>query len=291
MSRPAGTRGSEVTFDGEVGRLAGQLWLTSDAGRPLVVLAHGGGQTRHSWRRTAERLADGGSTVVTFDARGHGDSDWSSDGRYEFEDLAVDVAHVVRQARLRTGRDRVVLVGASMGGASSMMALAADPDLADALVLVDVTPKVEVAGIERIHRFVTAAPDGFEDLEAVGRAVSAYNPHRKNPGNLDGLRKNLRRRDNGRWYWHWDPAFFSSRPGATPQDLQEPLERAAGRITRPTLLVRGTASDIATEDGVGLLRTLIPQARVADVAGAGHMVTGDDNDVFAASLEEFLVEL
>lgn len=278
-----------VAFTGGAGRLAGDLW--NAAGTRAVMLAHGGGQTRHSWRRTAAALYRHGYTVATFDARGHGDSDWSDGAEYSFDDLTGDLADVVAQVRWRTGVGRPVLVGASMGGIAALLALAADPALASALVLVDVTPKVEADGIDRVHRFVTGAPNGFADLAEVAAAVSAYNPHRRTPGNLDGLRKNLRRGVDGRWYWHWDPAFFQVRRVATAEDLQRTLERAARRITVPTLLIRGTASDIATDDGVELLRQLIPHAVVADVGGAGHMVAGDDNDVFAAALRSFLDEL
>ncbi|MEV0063566.1 alpha/beta hydrolase [Nocardia sp. NPDC050718] len=286
-TRDADTTG--VAFTGGAGRLAGDLW--GGSGRAAVVLAHGGGQTRHSWRRTAADLHRHGHTVATFDARGHGDSDWSTAAEYSFDDLTGDLADVVAQVRWRTGVGRPVLVGASMGGIAALLALAADPGLAAALVLVDVTPKVEPDGVSRVHRFVTGAPNGFGDLDEVARAVSAYNPHRRTPATPDGLRKNVRRGADGRWYWHWDPAFFQVRREVTAQGLQRRLERAAQRIAVPTLLIRGTASDIATDSGVALLHRLIPHAVVADISGAGHMVAGDDNDVFAVALRTFLDEL
>lgn len=290
MTADQNTDITETSFTGGAGRLAGDLWVAPEC-RRVVLLAHGGGQTRHSWRRSAQNLHRDGYTVATFDARGHGASDWSSSAEYAFEDLAGDVARVVMQLRERTGVSRPVLVGASVGGATSMMALASDPGLASALVLVDVTPKVEIEGIERIRRFVNAAPDGFDDLEAVARAVSAYNPNRRTPSNVDGLQKNLRRGADGRWYWHWDPRFFRARDDVTAADLQDILEQAARLVRVPTLLIRGTASDIATDQGVEVLRSLIPHAEVADVRGAGHMVAGDVNDVFATQLGSFLDRL
>ncbi len=290
MSAGYDTDTTETSFIGGAGRLAGDLWVAPGY-RQVVLLAHGGGQTRHSWRRPAQNLHRCGYTAATFDARGHGASDWSPSASYAFEDLAGDIARVVHQLRERTGANRPVLVGASLGGATSMMALAADPGLASALVLVDITPKVEVDGIERIRRFVNAAPDGFDDLDAVARAVSAYNPNRRTLGNVDGLRKNLRRGADGRWYWHWDPRFFRARDHVSAADLQGMLEQAAQRVSVPTLLIRGTASDIATDEGVEVLQNLIPHAEIADVCGAGHMVAGDDNDVFAAQLVSFLDRL
>ncbi|AQA21791.1 peroxidase (Non-heme peroxidase), BpoB, alpha/beta hydrolase family [Rhodococcus sp. MTM3W5.2] len=79
------------------------------------------------------------------------------------------------------------------------------------LVLVDITPKVEPEGVRRIADFMRGNPDGFASLDEVADAVAAYQPHRTRPSNIDGLRRNVRERSNGRLYWHWDPAF--ARPG------------------------------------------------------------------------------
>jgi pimeloyl-ACP methyl ester carboxylesterase len=117
--------------------------------------------------------------------------------------------------------------------------------------------------------------------------VQAYNPHRPRPRSLEGLKKNVRRRADGRWYWHWDPRYLQfgdqpTRNAATPR-----LYRAAGNVTVPTLLVRGSHSDIVTSEGAAELLELIPSARVVEAA-AGHMVAGDDNDIFATHVVDFL---
>jgi pimeloyl-ACP methyl ester carboxylesterase len=126
--------------------------------------------------------------------------------------------------------------------------------------------------------------------------VQAYNPHRPRPTNLDGLRRNVRSRD-GRWYWHWDPAFITGRFGSEDEtrtfELRrahrtEALERAARALTIPTLLVRGRQSDLLSAEGAQRFRDLVPHAEFVDVAGAGHMVAGDRNDAFNAAIVEFL---
>jgi peroxiredoxin len=136
---------------------------------------------------------------------------------------------------------------------------------------------------------------GFGSLDEVADAIQAYNPHRPRPTNLSGLEKNLRKRD-GRWYWHWDPAFISGRLGGrdeTRSSLVDPdrLQAAARALTIPTLLVRGRVSDLLSEEGAQEFLQLVPHARMVDVSGAGHMVAGDRNDLFNDAVVGFLDEV
>jgi non-heme chloroperoxidase len=151
--------------------------------------------------------------------------------------------------------------------------------------------QVEPEGVDRIRAFMTANSDGFASLEEIADAVSAYNPLRRRPRNLDGLRKNVRQHADGRWYWHWDPAFM--RIDDEPQRRIDPLRlrAAASRLRVPTLLVHDARSDVVSDVGLADMERLIPTAECVEVAGAGHMVAGDDNDVFATRLETFLAHL
>jgi len=262
-------------------------------GRPVVLL-HGGGQTRHSWGSTLEDLAERGWHAVSVDHRGHGDSEWAPDGDYTLDAFAGDVAAVASSFD-----QPPALVGASLGGVSSLAAIAETPppnSIASALVLVDVAPTIEAAGTARIRQFmVSHFEDGFGSLEEVADAISAYNPHRPRPSDLSGLRKNLRQRDDGRWAWHWDPRFITP-PGGSPDETRgivQPnrLKDAARALTVPTLLVRGKVSDLLSEEGARELLELVPHAEFADVGGAGHMVAGDRNDLFNAAVIDFLERL
>jgi pimeloyl-ACP methyl ester carboxylesterase len=153
----------------------------------VVLLLHGGGQTRHSWHRTARSLAGQGWSAVALDARGHGDSQWAPDRDYSIDALVADLAAVVTELG-----ERPVLVGASMGGMTALVGQGERGDLARALVLVDIVPRIEPEGAKRIMDFMTARPDGFGSLEEVADAVRAYNPHRARPVSPEGLRKNVR---------------------------------------------------------------------------------------------------
>lgn len=257
--------------------------ITPVADRPPVVLLHGGGQTRHSWDRTAERLVADGNTAITLDARGHGDSGWDQEGDYSLSAFVDDLIAV-----LETLPGPAILVGASLGGITALGVAGERPERVAGLVLVDVVVRVEPEGVKRIRDFMTAKPEGYESLEEIADAVAAYNPNRPRPKRLDGLRKNVWLGEDGRWHWHWDPAFM--RIDNEPHREIEPdrLARAAQLVQVPTLIIVGGASDVVSEAGVAHMLELVPHARTFDVATAGHMVAGDDNDVFATALGDFI---
>ncbi len=264
-----------------------------DVGAPGVLLFHGGGQTRHSWKNAAATLGATGFHAVSYDLRGHGETDWSPNGDYSGDLFARDVRDLAAGFA-----SPPALVGASLGGIASLLAIGELPDdaapVASALVLVDVAPRLDQNGTGRIGDFMRSGMDGFESLEDAADAISAYNPNRPRPTNLDGLKKNLRQRDDGRWVWHWDPQFMQPRPvdglptGKASYTDELRLSDAARRVTVPTLLVRGRESDVLTEDGAQHLLALIPHAEYVDVSGAGHMVAGDKNDWFNDAVIGFL---
>jgi pimeloyl-ACP methyl ester carboxylesterase len=264
--------------------------VAGNPGDPPAILLHGGGQTRHSWGTTLDALGKRGWRVYEMDLRGHGDSEWAADGDYTLDAFAGDILAIRRQLDAPPA-----LVGASLGGISALAAIGehADEDVARALVLVDVAPRIEEQGRMRIGAFMAEhMNDGFGSLDEVADAIAAYNPHRPRPSNLDGLAKNLRKRGD-RWYWHWDPAFIGGRMGGqdeTRSSLIDPerLGKAARNLTVPTLLVRGRVSDLLSEEGAQELLQLVPHAQLVDVAGAGHMVAGDRNDLFNDAVVSFL---
>ncbi len=137
-----------------------------------VLFLHGGGQTRYAWGSTAETVAAQGWRTVAMDLRGHGDSDWADNGDYSFTAFCADCVAVVDQL----GRPPV-LVGASLGGMSAMLAEGtSDRTVSCGLVLVDITPKTNAPGIERIKTFMLSGVDGFDSLEDGGRIHRRVHP-------------------------------------------------------------------------------------------------------------------
>lgn len=253
---------------------------TPRPGARPVVLVPGGGQTRRSWRATQRLLADAGWASLALDLPGHGDSDRRPDGHYTPDTIGADLAAAIGERA-----EPVHLVGASLGGIAGILAVVDHGLPAASLVLVDITPEFDRHGGERIATFLRAGVDGYASVAEAARAVAGHLPHRGGP-RAEQLRHNLRRGDDGRWYWHWDPAMVSDENLA--RAFRPRLLEAARRLTLPTMLVRGLRSDVVTDDAVARFRHLLPHAAVADVRDAHHMVTGDDNIAFGRALTGFL---
>jgi len=259
--------------------LAAERWPGHGA---TALMAHGFGQTRQSWQRSAEQLSDHGYAAISYDARGHGESGRNAlDQRYQTAQLVADLHTVAAQSR-----SPQVLIGASMGGLVGLLAQATQPVFA-AMVLVDITPRWEASGFKRILDFMRAHPDGFVSHDEAADAIAAHLPHRntrKTPQQLESL---LAARADGRLIWHWDPRLLDDLP-TQGELLQQRLVEAVRQIRVPLLLVSGGRSDLVSEHTVREFMALAPQATHVSIAKATHMVAGDDNTAFTATISRFL---
>ncbi|HUN58677.1 MAG TPA: alpha/beta hydrolase [Candidatus Binataceae bacterium] len=276
------------------------LRLVADAFGPIdgppALLLHGLGQTRQSWGLAAEKLGGQGWRAYAVDQRGHGDSDRSPAGAYAHADVAADVLALCEAVKRPP-----LVIGASMGGVAALVAQGtSDVQLYRGLVLVDITPDIDVEGARRIIAFMSVNPDGYVDLEEAAEAISAYRGPERGKASPRGLARVLRQGDDGRWRWHWDPRVLDARKGwaENPKAAEAYLERmrtgmTAGvhKLAVPTMLVRGGSSDVVTREAAEALLQLIPHAKFVDVADASHMVAGDRNDIFSAAVLEFALPL
>ena len=265
--------------------IAGDHW---DGERTPIVLAHGGGQTRHSWGATAQALATAGHRVLSIDLRGHGDSSWAADGEYAMADFVSDHIGVIEWIG-----EPVIWIGASLGGSSGLSTVGACPDRFRSLVLVDITPTPAKAGVDRILTFMAeTANSGFGSLEEAADAVADYQPQRTRPADSSGLAKNLRQGDDGRWRWHWDPKFVTSPKSMTHESGRDDATESVARgIEIPTMLVRGRLSDLVTETEAEAFLEMVPHAEYVDVEDAAHMIAGDKNDAFMDAITDFVARL
>ena len=255
---------------------------------PVVIFAHGGGQTRYAWKAQPSHLESRAFQSVALDLRGHGDSEWAKDGDYSLEAFGHDLIAVADEFELEGRAPHIV--GASLGGLGAIVAAGIlKPGAFSSVTLVDITPNMEASGVAKVVGFMGKhSMEGFSSLDEAADVIAQYMPHRPRPKDLEGLRKNLRQDQDGRWRWHWDPAFIQGVMSRSAVGRVGDLEQSVRNIKVPIHLVRGRMSELVSDASVEAFRALAPTAHFTDVADARHMVAGDKNDVFTAAVSEFL---
>lgn len=261
------------------------LTLRADAYGPVagppVLFFHGGGQSRRSWTGAARRVGAAGYRAYSVDLRGHGGSDWAADGDYLLDAFGRDV-----EALLDWFDRPVALVGASRGGQSALVGGSRRPGKVALAMVADVAPLLRDEGVDDMRSFFAASAGGFATVDEAADALAEH-LHLPRRSDVAGLEKTMRRGDDGRLYWQWDPLTVS------PEFLNPPseglaLEHAAARMKDPVVLVRAELSTIVTDESEALFRQLTPHLEVVLARGVGHMVTGDRNDAFADTLLDYL---
>jgi pimeloyl-ACP methyl ester carboxylesterase len=253
------------------------------AGNPALLFAHGFGQTRGAWTATATALAATGCRCVTFDSRGHGESDRLAGGDYHMDQFADDLVQLARAQP-----QPPILIGASMGGLLGLLVAGEmTPSPFRALVLVDITPRWETAGVERILAFMQAHPDGFADYAEAAEQIAVHMPQRRERKSEQQLRPLLREGADGRLRWHWDPALLTGVVRESER-YQPALQAAAAKVDVPVLLLSGGRSDVVSGDTVSEFLQLVPHACHVDLPHATHMVAGDANDAFTREVAHFV---
>lgn len=249
---------------------------------PCVLMAHGFGQTQYAWEDTGRRLAAAGWQAVSYDARGHGESDRSPSGQYDFEQFVEDFRRVCDSLP-----NVPIIIGASMGGLTSLLAHSEKPKVElRSLVLVDIAPRWDERGVAAMLAFMRQHPQGFASIEEAAEAVQGFLPHRRRRGRQTNLERNLRQAADGRWYWHWDPAMLALAEKSS--NLQSRLQSASRRLKLPTLLVSGGQSELIGAEHAEEFLKVAPHAEHVEVGDAAHMVAGDANDHFLNAITPFL---
>ena len=254
---------------------------------PQLLFLHGFGQNRLAFSASAKSLAQQGFSCWSVDGRGHGDSDWSHPSNYALDIFVQDTLHVLSLMRTAApDAPAPIVVGASMGGLIGLLCAANAPSAVGALALIDVTPRWETAGVDKIFAFMRANPEGFADLAAANDAVLAYQPQRE-AQDPNRLRAHLREGADGRLRWHWDPQLLPKIVEAA-QTYTPILERAAAQVRCPVLLLSGGRSDVVSDATIQSFMKQVPHAAHRQIASATHRVVGDSNQIFTDAMLEFL---
>ena len=245
-------------------------------GNPPMLLLHGFAQTCHSWDFVALGFSDN-YRVIVLDQRGHGDSDWASDGDYSPETQQKDISGIVNEL----GLENFVLMGLSMGGRNSFTYAANNAGKVKALVVVDAAPQNMQQGTQNIRSFVQQ-DDELDSVDAFVERVLQYNP-RRDPQQVRGsIMHNIKELPSGKWTWKYDKRAPQAQDGAWAA-MPETEKRLWGYLETlqcPTLLVRGGGSDIVAMDTADRMHQAIPNSRLATIDGAGHLVMGDSPSGF-----------
>jgi esterase len=249
-------------------------WGTT--GRDPILLLHGGAQTAHSWDEVAPDLSRD-HHVLALDQRGHGDSAWAPGSVYRREDFVADVAAFLDDR----GWPTTTLIALSLGGMNAIGFTAAHPERVSGLVVVDIAPRVERAGVEAIKNQISQRD--FASIEEAAAHAHAFNPRRTLENVRERMRHGLKQRPDGRWTYKFDAAVFGGEAGAL-----ERLWDDVRRIRCPTLLVRGGESNILAAETAERFTRELPGSTTAEVPGAGHSVMGDNPAGFLEVVRAFL---
>jgi pimeloyl-ACP methyl ester carboxylesterase len=267
--------GTIVRYQGDGLELAGSAY--GDPAAPPVLFFHGGGQSRNAWLSSARTVAASGYFGISFDLRGHGESDWAADGDYLLDAFGRDVEQLLHQF------DRpATLVGASRGGQAALVGGARHPNRVRLIMLADVAPDMRDDGVDGIRAFFAEGAAGFATLDSAADSL-AHHLDQPRMADANKLARSMRKDETGRWQWHWDPET-GRREFLHPPSENESLLAAAAQVTCPLVLVRAELSHLLTDAGVEKFKKLAPQLEVVTAPGVGHMFTADRNDGFAAQL-------
>jgi pimeloyl-ACP methyl ester carboxylesterase len=266
------------------------------AGAPPLVLVHGGRDHARSWDWVAHALRKDWH-VIAPDLRGHGDSGWAVGGMYAIADFVLDLANLIEALKV----DRVHIVGHSLGGAVSLMYTGVYPERVAKLVAIEgLGPPPHIleklrsrAPWERMQDWVKQMrglagrlPRRYESLESAASRMREENAFLSEAQALHLTIHGVNRNEDGTYSWKFDNYVRAFAPYRFDVDDMRSLW---GRITCPTLLVRG-ADSWASDPSADGRDQPFRDARCVTIPAAGHWVHHDQLDAFLATVTSFLAQ-
>ena len=260
-------------------------------GRPLLVLVHGGRDHCRNWDWVALELRDH-FHIIAPDLRGHGDSDWAVGGNYSMIDYVLDLTQLMRAV----ASEPATLIGHSLGGSIVLQYSGVYPSSVKQVVSIEgMGPPPHMIQETPAHARMGNWIGQMQDLarrkvrdyssieEALGRMREA-NPHLSQEQALHLTVWGVRRNENGTFSWKFDNYVHATSPYVfNTRDARE----IWGRITCPTLLIRGAeswAGDWVKDGRFSAFRN----AQSDTIETAGHWVHHDQLGAFLKTVRRFL---
>ena len=250
-----------------------------DWGNPTavpIVLLHGLCGNAHYWDFFASSVASE-YHVLALDQRGHGNSGWAES--YGPKGYVLDLEVFADNL----GLDKFVLIGHSMGGINAIIYAAQHPDLIRALIIVDIGPEIDSAGIERMERERASEPEAFSSEEEAISYMKKVEPRQSDDFIQHQVKYALKQDDKGNLTFKYDPALRST-------ELRSPtwLWEHVNQMICPALLIHGAQSDMLAAEVAIMMAGKLAFGSLVDIERAGHSVPGDNPEGFQAAVSEFL---
>ena len=261
---------------------------------PPLVLVHGGKDHARSWDFVARALRDD-YHVIAPDLRGHGDSAWAYGGHYTVAEFVLDLTQLIETLDLAP----VTIVAHSLGGAVSLHYAGIYPENVAKLVAIEglgpppqmLEKLIEVPMWERTAEWIASVrglssrtPRRYESIDAAAARMQEENsflsPEMARHLTVHGVSRN----EDGTFSWKFDNY---TRPFYPQRFDKQAMRDQWGRITCPTLLVRGTESWASDPSNDGRA-SAFQNAQIANIEGAGHWVHHDQLDAFLEVVTKFL---
>jgi len=234
-------------------------------GKPPLICIHGLTGNAHNFDGLAPHLTSH-FHVRSIDVRGRGDSGWAAVGEYTPQNYATDLAGLLDELKL----ERITLIGTSMGGMISILFAGGYPHRVEKVILNDIGPDVDPAGIARIQSYVGESPNEFNNLQEVAAYYRENYPAMRNIPEatlVEQVKWSVKPAENGKLTWKMDPQIRRPmRTAARPMDMWVPF----ARIEAPLLVIRGAESDILAARTVERMKTVIRNVDSVEVPGVGH---------------------
>ena len=256
-----------------------------DWGNPIattMVLLHGLRGHGHSWDDVSAAFCQD-YHVLAVDQRGRGETDWATDGNYTTDAYVADLEGFCAAL----GLDSFVLVGHSMGGRNSLVFASRHAAQLQKLVAVDVGPEMDPRGSQRITQELVGAPDEFDSFEEMFQLVYGQNRFASESVIRRRVQYASRSLPNGKFGWRYDSEIREARrrgDSAPQMDLWPELPK----ITCPTLVIRGSETDVLASGTAQRMLKELPDGHLTEVQRAGHMVFEDNPEDTIAAMRQFL---